>query len=552
MSDDRKPELFDPITVEVYWSRLISIADEAATGLLRTAFSTIVRESNDYGTVLMDRNGDSISENTGGIASFSCILPRTTKAFLAKFPIESWRPGDAVVTNDPWLATGHLPDFTVVTPIFHRGEVVGFAGCIAHSPDVGGALWSADCREVFEEGIRILPSRLIRAGEWNSDLVDLLSANVRVPRQVLGDLEAQVVSNHVSVRRVVEFLEDTGLSNLQELSANLQARTDRAMRRAIASVPDGTYKATIKADGFDERTTSIVCTVTVSGETMQIDYEGTSPQIDRGINCVMNYTHAYSVYPIKCILDPFTPRNEGSYRAITVSAPERSILNPVYPAPCSARQLTGHLLAGAIYLALEPVLHDKIIADCGGAPTMRALFSGVNRDEQRFSQVLFASGGMGAAPHKDGLPTTAFPTNVGAGSIEAYESVAPLLVWKKRLRSDSGGPGTFRGGLGQEVEIEVRAEQPVRLSLLSDRHQHPPYGLRGGMHGAPSVITLDDGIKPHPKSRTSVDPGRRVTLLYAGGGGYGDPKLRSREAVKSDLRNGYISPAAAKRDYGLE
>src|ERR1700722_550065 len=552
MSDDRKSDLFDPITIEVYWSRLVSIADEAATGLLRTAFSTIVRESNDYGTVLMDRNGDSISENTGGIASFSCILPRTTKAFLAKFPIESWRPGDAVVTNDPWLATGHLPDFTVVTPIFHRGEIVGFAGCIAHSPDVGGALWSADCRELFEEGIRILPSRLIRAGEWNSDLVDLLSANVRVPRQVLGDLEAQVVSNHVSVRRVVEFLEDTGLSNLQELSANLQARTDRAMRRAIASVPDGTYKATIEADGFDERTTKIVCTVTVTGDTMHIDYAGTSPQIDRGINCVMNYTHAYSVYPIKCILDPFTPRNEGSYQAITVSAPERSLLNPLYPAPCSARQLTGHLLAGAIYRALEPVLHDKIIADCGGAPTMRALFSGVNRDEQRFSQVLFASGGMGAAPHKDGLPTTAFPTNVGAGSIEAYESVAPLLVWKKRLRSDSGGPGTFRGGLGQEIEIEVRAEQSVRLSLLSDRHQHPPYGLRGGMHGAPSVITLDDGSKPHPKSRTSVDPGRRVTLLYAGGGGYGDPKLRSREAVKSDLRNGYISPAAAKRDYGLE
>ena len=217
---DRKPELFDPITLEVYWSRMISIADEAATGLLRTAFSTIVRESNDYGTVLMDRNGDSISENTGGIASFSCILPRTTKAFLAKFPIDSWRPGDAVVTNDPWLATGHLPDFTVVTPIFHREEIVGFAGCIAHSPDVGGALWSADCRELFEEGIRILPTRLIRAGEWNSDLVDLLSANVRVPRQVMGDLEAQVVSNHVSVRRVVEFLEDTGLSSLQELSAD--------------------------------------------------------------------------------------------------------------------------------------------------------------------------------------------------------------------------------------------------------------------------------------------------------------------------------------------
>ena len=182
---------------------------------------------------------------------------------------------------------------------------------------------------------------------------------------------------------------------------------------------------------------------------------------------------------------------------------------------------------------------------------MRALFSGVDRDGERFSQVLFASGGMGAAPHKDGLPTMAFPANVGAGSIEAYESVAPLLVWKKRLRTDSGGPGTFRGGLGQEVEIEVRTDQPVRLSLLSDRSQHPPYGVRGGMHGAPSVITLDDGTKPHPKSRTTVDAGGRVTLLYPGGGGHGDPLARDREAVKSDLRNGYISQAAAQRDYGL-
>jgi N-methylhydantoinase B len=549
---DRKLDPFDPITLEVYWNRLISIADEAATGLLRTAFSTIVRESNDYATVLMDRNGDSVAENTGGIASFSCILPRTTKSFLAKFPIETWLPGDVVITNDPWLATGHLPDYTVVSPIFHRGEIVGFAGSIAHSPDVGGALWSADCRELFEEGIRILPTRLIRAGEWNPIVTDFISGNVRVPRQVLGDLEAQVVSNEVAVRRVGEFLSDTGLSDLQGVSAALQSRTDRAMRRAIAAVPDGLYKSVIEADGFDELTTRIVCAVTVSGETMHIDYEGTSAQIDRGINCVMNYTHAYSVYPVKCALDPFTPRNEGSYQAITVSAPERSILNPVFPAPCSARQLTGHLLAGAIYRALETVLPDKIIADCGGAPTMRALFSGVNGEGERFSQVLFASGGMGAAPHKDGLPTTAFPTNVGAGSIEAYENAAPLVVWKKRLRTDSGGAGTFRGGLGQDVEIEVRTDRPVRLSLLSDRHKHPPYGVRGGLHGAPSVITLDNGETPHPKSRTSIDAGSRVTLRYAGGGGFGDPRARDREAVRADLRDGYISPLAAKRDYGLE
>lgn len=544
--------LCDSISLEIFWSRLVSIADEAAAGLLRTAFSTIVRESNDYATVLMDRNGDSVSENTGGIASFSCILPRTTKAFLAKFPIDEWQPGDVMITNDPWLATGHLPDFTVVTPIFFGGRVVGFAGCIAHSPDVGGSLWSADCRELFEEGVRVLPSRLIRAGAWNRDLVDLLMANVRLPRQVLGDLEAQVVSNDVAVRRVVEFLTDTGLPDLQELSEALQDRTDHAMRRAIASVPDGVYRSVTTADGFDDQATRIVCAVTVSGDRMHIDYAGTSPQIDRGINCVLNYTYAYSVYPIKCALDPFLPRNEGSYRAITVTAPEGTILNPLYPAPCSARQLTGHLLAGAVYQALAPVLPKKVIAECGGAPTMRALFSGSGTDGERFSQVLFASGGMGAAPHRDGMSTTAFPTNVGAGSIEVYESVAPLLVWKKQLLADSGGAGTYRGGLGQEIEIEVRSEKPVRLSLLSDRHDNPAAGVLGGASGAPSVIRLDDGARPHPKSRSYVQPGQRLTLHYAGGGGYGDPGARSRAAIRSDIEAGYVTRAAAVEHYGWD
>jgi N-methylhydantoinase B len=545
-------DAFDPITLEVYWSRMISIADEAATGLLRTAFSTIVRESNDYATVLMDRNGDSISENTGGIASFSCILPQTTKTFLKKFPAETWQPGDCVITNDPWLATGHLPDFTAVSPIFFKGALVGFAGCISHSPDVGGALWSADCRELFEEGLRILPARLFRGGRRNEDLVEIITANVRVPGPVMGDLEAQVVANEVAVKRVIEFLEDTGLPDLQGLSEALQERADRALRRAIAEVPDGVYEASIDADGFDEAITHIACKVTVSGDSMHIDFAGTSPQVDRGINCVLNYTHAYAVYPVKCALDPFTPRNEGSYRAITVSAPEGSILNPRFPAPCSARQLTGHLLAGAIYKALADVLPDKVIAECGGAPTMRALFSGQDRNGDRFSQVLFASGGMGASPHRDGLPTTAFPTNVGAGSIEAYESVAPLLVWKKQLRPDSGGAGRFRGGLGQEAVIEVRAPQAVRLSLLSDRRDHPAQGLLGGKAGAPAVIEIDDGTRPHPKSRGTVQTGRKVTLLYPGGGGFGDPAQRDPEAVRQDIRDGYITADAAARDYGVK
>ena len=545
-------EAFDPVTLEIFWSRLISIADEAAAGLLRTAFSTIVRESNDYATVLMDRNGNSLSENTGGIASFSCILPRTTKSFLERFPAQTWRPGDCVITNDPWLATGHLPDFTFVSPIFHRGALVGFAGSIAHSPDVGGALWSADCRELFEEGIRIPPVRYLREGKRNEELIDIILSNVRVPRQVLGDFEAQVTANEVCVRRVEEFLADVALDDLQGLAAAVHARAGAAMRRAIAAVPDGTYRAVLEADGFDAQTTRIACAVSVTGERMHIDYAGTSPQIDRGINCVFNYTHAYSVYPVKCALDPFTPRNEGSYQAISVAAPEGSILNPRFPSPVGARQLTGHLLAGAIYRALAEVIPDRVIAESGAAPSMRALFSGLDRNGDRFSQVLFATGGMGASPHRDGLPTTSFPTNVGAGSIEAFESVSPLVVWRKQLRPDSGGAGQYRGGLGQEAEIEVRSPAPVRLSLLSDRRDHPALGVRGGAPGAPASIEFSDGTRPHPKSRTTVAPGTRLRMIYAGGGGYGDPKSRDPDALARDLRDGYVSADAARNEYGAK
>ncbi|MBY0330035.1 MAG: hydantoinase B/oxoprolinase family protein [Acetobacteraceae bacterium] len=542
---DSTDEGFDAITLEILWSRLISIADEAAAALLRTAFSTIVRESNDFATVLMDANGDSISENTGGIASFSCILPKTTKHFLARFPAESWRPGDCVITNDPWLATGHLPDITAVTPIFFQDRLVGFAGSIAHSPDVGGALWSADCRELFEEGIRIPPTRIQREGVRQQALLEFFLANVRLPDQVMGDLEAQITADEVCAARVQEFLADAGLDDLQALGRALHARADRAMRQAIAALPDGTWSSVIEADGFDEAVTRIACAVTVSGDRMLLDFAGSSAQVDRGINCVMNYTHAYAVYPVKCALDPFTPRNEGSYGAIEVRAPEGSILNPRFPAACSARQLTGHLLAGAIYKALAPVIPGKVIAECGGAPTMRCLFSGLDRHGDRFSQILFASGGMGAAPHRDGLPTTAFPTNAGAGSIEAFESVAPLLVWRKQFRPDSGGAGRFRGGLGQEAEIEVRAPGPLRLSLLSDRRDHPAEGVLGGAPGAKAEIAMSDGTRPHPKSRTMIGPGMRLTMRYPGGGGYGPPAARDPALLDADLRDGVVTDRAA-------
>lgn len=531
---------FDPVSLEIYWNRLISIADESAAALLRTSFSTIVRESNDFATSLMDANGDSLAENTAGIPSFVGILPRTLKHLLKRIPREQWRPGDCIITNDPWMATGHLPDVTMVSAVFHRGRHVGFAGTIAHLPDIGGSLWGADCRELFEEGLRIPPCKLLVEGEPNLDVHDFILGNVRVPDQVLGDLQAQITAHRVCARGLSEFLEDAGMVDLTGLSRALQDRAEQAMRRAIATVPDGVYRSSVDADGFDADETHIECTLTIDGSNLKVDYAGTSKQIDRGLNSVMNYTYAYTVYPIKCALDPLTPRNEGSYRSVTVDAPLGSILNPRYPAPVNARQLTGHLLAGAVYGALAQAVPEKVIADSGSAPTLRSVFSGRDRQGNQFSQILFASGGMGASATQDGHACMAFPTNTGAGSIEAFESISPLIVWRKQLRPGSGGAGKHRGGLGQEIEVEVVSPEPLRLSLLSDRQKHAPKGFLGGGNGATVEITLADGTKPHPKSRSMLKPGTRLIMKFSGGGGYGNPAERTPEAAHWDVKNEYV------------
>ena len=284
------PSNFDPVTLEILWSRLIAIADESAAALLRTSFSTIVRESNDYATVLMDANGASLAENSVGIPSFVGILPRALRHLLAAIPKAEWEEGDCIVTNDPWMATGHLNDLTMAAPIFHRGRLVGFSGSIAHSPDIGGSLWAADCRELFEEGLRIPPIKFLAEGEPNREVFDFILGNVRVPDQVLGDLYAQVSAQQVMARRLIEFLEDSGMPDLRSLSRALQDRAEGAMRRAIEELPDGEYCSEVRADGFDEDETLIRCKVVVNGSNLHIDYDGTSRQIDRGLNSVMNYT----------------------------------------------------------------------------------------------------------------------------------------------------------------------------------------------------------------------------------------------------------------------
>ena len=545
---------FDPITLEILWNRLISIADQAATTLVRTSFSTIVRESNDYACVLMDRNGDTLAENRGSIPSFVGTMSRTVKHFLRRFPPETWKPGDVVITNDPWMGTGHRPDFSMATPVFRDDELVAFTGIIAHASDVGGAIFSADSRSVFEEGLGIPPMKLFSKGVANEELFELVRYNVRVPEQVTGDFMAMVAGCEVSGQQLVAFMDEYGVDTLEALSRNIQDRAEGVMRRAIERLPDGTYKHTVSLDGFDEPII-ITCAITINGDSLAVDFAGTSEQVDQGgVNVVYAYTWAFTTYPLKCILDPLTYRNEGSYRPFKITAPEGCILNATFPRAVSSRHLTGHCITAAVFGALAPLLPQTVIADSGSTPQYISFFSGLDGATRPFSLMLFLSGGMGASNSADGPHCSPFPSNPVPGSVEVAESVAPLLVWKKELLQDSGGPGRYRGGCGQDIIIEVTSPRRSELSMMSERWHFPAKGLHdGGAGGRAGAVKTEPGERALPrKGRTILQPGDVIRLTTAGGGGFGSPDERDAGRVLEDLRNEIVSEDAALTIYGLD
>ncbi len=542
----------DPVALQVIWTRLIAIADEAATTLRRTSFSPIVRESNDFACVIFDAAGTAMAENTIGIPSFNMTLSRTLAHFLRERPPTEWNEGDVGICNDPWLTSGHLPDTTVVAPVFADGNLVAWTGSIAHMADMGGTLWSADTREVFEEGLRLPPLLLLRRGEWSRDVEAIIRANSRLPDQVLGDIAAQVAAGETAARALRELMAREGIENLTPITTEICSRTERSMREAVARIPDGLYRGSIDLDGTGEELVHIEITITKRADELFLDYAGTSPEVGRALNVVMNYTEAYSCYPLKCALDPTTPRNDGSYRMIHVSAPEGSILNPRFPAPVHARQLVGHCLAAAIYQALAPVLGERIVAESGSAPTLRVIVSGYHKNRRRYTSILFINGGMGARAERDGLSATCFPSNVVCGSMEVIEALSPLRIWRKELACDSGGAGQFRGGLGQDVEIELTGDQAALLSLLVERVRHPAQGVLGGAPGAASRVVWNGREDGFPlKGKSPIAAGDRLRVRYPGGGGYGDPRRRNRALVRADLAAGRISESAARGEYGL-
>ena len=538
----------DPVALEIIWERCISIVDEAADTLVRAAFSTVARESNDYGCVLCDADGVGIGYTTKGTPHMGIILPRTIRAILEKIPVGELQPGDVLFTNDPWYGSGHLPDFYVTAPVFRDGRVVGFAGACSHVADIGGTA-APDAREVYEEGICFPPVKLFRAGKPDDVIFSILRKNVRVQEQVIGDLNALIASCHTSASELVKLMDETGMDDLRPLSHTLNARTEQVFRAAIAEIPDGTYRSSIESDGF-KSPISLQCAITVKGSDITVDCSGCSPQVSPGgINVVYNFTYSAFIYALKCILDPHTPYNEGITRPVSVHVPEGTILNPRFPAPVFARNQTAHYLPAVIMEALSKAIPQRVMAACG-SPTNRTVFTGPKgHDGRPFSFMMISSGGMGASAGKDGYSCTPYPSNSGSPPVEVVESVVPLTIRRKALRPDSGGAGEFRGGLGIELVVENSSGQTMQVSSRMDRVTHPPAGLAGGREGGSAAIWRDDKQPFPPKGRGEIAAGQYLVIQSPGGGGFGEPAQRDPKKLDDDVREGYVSTQSAHEIY---
>ncbi len=506
----------NPANLEILWTRLVSMVDEAAATLVRTSFSSVVRECNDYAVVLLDEKGRLLSQSTFSIPSFICTLPSTVRHLLREFPANTLKPDDVLITNDPWIGTGHLPDINIAVPIFKDNRIVAFSATVAHSPDIGGRLRSPGIRELYEEGLRLPPLKLLHAGEADCAVERIIRSNVRVPEQVMGDIWAQVSANRMLSERLCDLLEETKI-DLTELGREIQLRSETAMRSAIADIPNGAYTHRLIVDGFIDPII-IQLKIVVEDARIYLDYTGSSPQLPRAINVVPNYTFAYSVYALKSILSPDIPNNEGSFQPIEVHAPIGSILNPRFPAPVGARAMTGHLLPPAIMGALSRVIPDKVLA-APGSPLWAFHLSG-DCAGQPFAFVSFLNGGMGASMYRDGLPAISFPSNLGNTPIEVTESRVPLAVIRKALRRGTGGQGHHRGGDGQIFEFEILGDSQVTISFMANRLEYPAEGLLGGKPGETGSVLLN-GNPLDPKEHSVLNPGDCVTLSTPGGGGFG-------------------------------
>ena len=544
------------VAYQVMWNRLISVVEEQAQALVRTAFSTSVREAGDLSAGVYDVDGNMLAQAVTGTPGHVNAMADAVPHFIRRIGRDNIHDGDVYITNDPWEGTGHLHDITMVTPSFHGGALVGFFACTAHIVDIGGRGFGADAHSVYEEGLYIPIMKFADKGKVDETLTRIIRGNVREPDQLIGDIYALATCNEIGHRRLVDMMAEFSLADLNGIAEFILVNSRRATLERIAALPQQSATGEMKLDGFD-RPITLKVKVSVDGDRIVSDFTGSSGLDKKGINCPLVYAKAYACYALKVAIAPEIPNNAASLAPFEIEAPENSIVNALHPAPVALRHIVGHFVPDAVYDAFDKIVPGLVPAEgagclCNFQVSLRPRTDAPAPEDARRSEVLtFNSGGSGARPEHDGLNATAFPSGVMTMPIEATEHAGPVIIWRKELRPDSGGAGKTRGGLGQYMEVGAQEGHEFDIQAMFDRVEHPARGRRGGGAGAPTTIAQDDGSAMNGKGKQFVAHGRRVVMAFPGGAGYGDPAERSIELVKRDLARGYISAETASKNYNL-
>ncbi len=545
------------IELQIMWNRLLSVVEEQAQTLVRTAFSTSSREAGDISAGVFDLKGRMLAQAVTGTPGHINTMARSVGHFLDVFPVTGMKDGDVYVTNDPWKGTGHLYDLVVVSPCFMDGGIVALFACTAHLVDMGGVGQTPEGRQIWHEGLFIPLLRLVNAGEMNEDLLAMIRANVREPVQVIGDVYALIACNDIGGRRLLAMMREFQLASLDQLGEEIITRSRRAMTEAIRKLPKGTWTSSMRVDGY-ESPIDIVGRVTIKDDTILVDFTGTSGMSSYAINCPVCYTEAYTTFGVNCVVAPHVPNNAGSLAAIIVTAPPGTVLSAEYPAAVYARSTMGHLLPDVVYGCLDQAIPDRVPAE--GTSNLWSLkliaghgLTGIgDKAGTPFMTMSFHSGGAGARPRQDGLSATPFPSGVRNVPVEATEAITPLVIWRKELREDSGGAGRQRGGLGQVMEVGSRENAAFGLFASFERVKYPARGRNGGGPGARGSVRLASGAELGPKGLQVVPAGDRVIVSMPGGGGMGTPTERDPDAIKRDIQLGYVTETAARTEYGFK
>ena len=568
MSNAKKLAL---IRMQVMWNRLISVVEEQAQTLVRTAFGAATREAGDLSAGVFLPDGRMVAQAVTGTPGHVNSMAESVKHFLAAYPLHTMRDGDVFVTNDPWKATGHLNDFTMVTPVFRNRHVVALFASTLHVVDIGGIGYGADGLQIYHEGLFMPIVRLVdgvdgvngvERGRMSETVLKVVRANVREPVQVEGDLYALVACNEIGGRRLTAMMNEYRLKDINTLGEFIIERSRAAMLAAVREWPKvnkvnkvnqgkfGVYKSEMTIDGYDAPIV-LKAALTISRDGIDIDFTGTSPVSARGINVPKSYTDAYTSFGVRCIIGAHVPNNAGSLSLVRVSAPEGCILNAPYPMAVAARSNVGQMLPDVVFGCLRQVRPDGVPAEGTSSLWNIRLASVPGASQHVFNVVGFNTGGTGARPAQDGLSVTSFPSGIRNVSLEIMETISPLVFWRKEYRTDSGGAGQQRGGLGQVIEVEHGGNAPMALAATFDRMVYPARGADGGHAGGLGKVRLKSGQALKGMGRQVVPAGDRLIVETPGGGGIGDPKLRARAAVKEDVERGLVSADIATAIYGI-